>query len=160
MRSYFLFPALLLAIVFGSVSARAQTEVNESEACVVSANYAEAVTENAATLLKMLAMVNSPASPLDDSGTAGVYYAMLLSTRQYHQRNHSDLPACAQELNLAITRTISATEDVLFMKVAHLANPEHRRYQDRLEQAVNHLNQTWQTFASTFQAIPLTPDAG
>jgi hypothetical protein len=159
MHSYLFSLAVLLALLFSTVSVTVQAEV-KPETCVVSGHYAEAVNENAATLLKMLGMVNSPTSPLDDAGTAGVYYAMLLSTRQYHERNHSDLPDCAQKLNLALIKTISATEDVLFMKVAQLANPEHRRYEDRLEQTVEHLNQTWQTFAAVFQSTLLTPDIG
>jgi len=81
---------------------------------------------------------------------------LLVSTRQYHEDARQNLPNCAQELNIVTIQTISATQDVITMMLVQQANPEHRRYNYRLEQAREHLNQTWQTLLQVADKTQLT----
>lgn len=129
---------------------------NTAQGCAVSANYAEAIDENHRTLVKLLGMVNLAPSPLENSETAALYHTMLVSTRQYHEEARQNLLNCAQELNIVTIQTISATQDVITMMLVQQANPEHRRYNYRLEQAREHLNQTWQTLLQVADKTQLT----
>ena len=137
----------------------AQEDDVESEAsCLVSENYIELTEENSFTMLKLLSMVNSPRSLLDNSGTFGTYFAMLVSTRQYHEELHADLPACVQPLNLAYIQTITATQDVLALKLAEQTHPDQPRYADRVSRATDHLNKTWQSLSALSGSIELVSE--
>jgi hypothetical protein len=111
--------------------------------CQVSENYAETPNENSFTLVKLLTMINSKHSPLDNSDLFGSYYMMLFSTRIYHEDIEHELPACARLLNQAYIQAITATQDVLALKLAGQAFPEHGRYEQRLQRAKDNLNEKW-----------------
>ena len=91
-------------------------------------------------------MINTPRSPLDNPGTSGLYYTMLLSTRHHHESLRDDLPACAQELNTAMIDLLAASQDVIGLMLAQDANPGLRRYEQRIAEANDHLNDVWANF--------------
>lgn len=140
------------------VTAQEEEDLASEASCLVSENYIELTEENSFTLLKLLSMVNSPRSLLDNSGTFGTYFAMLVSTRQYHEEIHAGLPACAQPLNLAYIQTITATQDVLALKLAEQTHPDQPRYADRVTRATDYLNETWGTLSATSSSTELNSE--
>jgi hypothetical protein len=150
--------ALILTLLIGFIptgSTHAQGSV-----CAVPANYIEAVDENHRTLLKLFLMVNSRRSPLEEAKTARNYQAMLVSTRHYHENMRGQLPECAQELNLVTIETISATQDVVNLKLAQVANPGEKRYEFRFEQALDHLNERWQVLGEVAKNTTMMSGSG
>jgi hypothetical protein len=122
-------------------------EVLSSQNCRVSQNYAEAVNENTFTLLKLLSIISTEPSPLKIEDLFPSYYPMLLSTRHYHEDIHQELPTCARSLNQTYINTLTAYQDVLALILAEQTYPDNRRYETRLQQAKEHLNEQWQTVA-------------
>ena len=159
MRVFILITAGIFLASFGLLG-MAQPQSQPVASCSVPANYYEAVNENNLTLLKVLGMVNSPSSPLDEINTAYLYYATLISVRHYHEDIRPNLPDCAQELNLVTIETISASQDAVAMLIAQRSNPEQRRYESRLKQAVDHLNETWQVLGPLSSQTGLVSDEG
>lgn len=60
--------------------------------------------------------------------------------RHYHEAMHGRLPACAAELNGVLVETIMGSQNVVALKIAPSANPEHRRYAGRVSEARSHLD--------------------
>lgn len=132
-----------------------EVEEQQEEVCQVTANYQESLEENGGTLLKLLALINSEPSLLDENETFGSYYTMLASTRRYHEDINSDLPPCARPLNQAYIKTISATQDVLAFKLALNVMPEIQRAETRWQLAKEHLNDRWELLSDANQSTNL-----
>ena len=101
-------------------------QTNQSS-CFISENYREAVDENILNMIRLLEMSGRSMSPLDDPDEAILFYAMLSSSRRYHQEIHSGLPACAHDFNREYVAMLGALEDVLAIKLASAAIPDNRR---------------------------------
>ena len=141
-----------ILVLFGAVSPWFQERTIR---CNVPESFAEALDENTYSLIRVLAFANSASSPLDEDGLTGTYYAMLVSTRAYHEDQQSRLPNCAQTSNAAITQTIIATQDVLALQMAGELTPGSARAQTRLEQARERLNVAWADMAAIFEKVEL-----
>lgn len=158
--------AWLLLLVGVGLAAAVQTanaghlQPAQPDACRVSAHYAEALNENTTTLLKLLAIANGHAARLTTVENFGSYFAMLASTRHYHEAQHAELPACAQPLNLSLLRTIGATQDVMALQLALTQTPAAPRAEARLAWSIAHLNAQWAHLARLEgeTALQVTPE--
>jgi len=152
---------LLLSLLLG-VGGRAGMPVAAQETrCSVTSNYQEAAQENTRTLIKMLALTHTEPSPLDNPEIAAVYYAMLASTRHYHEEQRATLPACAHQLNNVLIETITATQDVIALMLIQDATPETTRNTQRLDQAKTFLSTKWSDLSTVSDATPfVTENAG
>lgn len=92
-------------------------------------------------------MAHAADSRLQRDSGFGSYYMMLLSIRHYHEAQHEELPECARSLNQAYIKTIAASQDVMALTMAWQENPETERYESRVAQATEHLDQQWQELA-------------
>lgn len=149
MAKYVLVLVLLLSAGTSSV---AQTT------CTVNSNYLEAIDENQRSLLNVFGMVNAPASPVADPETAGTYFMMLISIRHYHEDQSDLLPDCAQSVNDAYLRTISASQDVITLLIARSALPDDvSRFNRRIRDAQTYLADTWLKFSEVHSETQLEP---
>lgn len=145
---------IMATVVAGPTPARAAVVE-----CVVPSNYAEAAEENAAVLLKVLAMLEGPGSPIEDFDTATLYFTMLASTRRHLERSREGLPSCAQPVNRALIDTVAASQGALAMQMAVAAEPDSRRHPANLERAKEWLGKSWQALSVTRNETPIIPAA-
>ncbi len=126
------------------------------QSCAISEIQQESFDENSLMLVKVLGLVNTPGSAIDDPRTAGIYQSLLMSTRHYHEEMREDLPSCAQALNTAMIDVIAASQDVVGLKLAQDANPDQVRYEQRIRQATSRLNDVWADFFEISNSINLS----
>lgn len=149
----------LLVLLLGALLLPAVTtgQSDTPAACTVSENYDEAVTENNTNLLRLFAFLGNDGVYDGDPDNISLYYTMLQSIRRYYEDVHSELPDCAQPLNTAQIRAITAMQDVLGLNLGAMAEPERATfYLTRANQAKEHLNEVWGELSGLTESSAIT----
>lgn len=148
--------ALLAALTLATLLTPVPATQAQPTTCQVAAAFAEDLPETRRTLIKLLFLDRDPGSVLNEPETARLYLLMLQSTRRHYEAQAAALPPCAEAVNTTLIATITATQDVLTLRLADHAAAQPART-GHAQQARAHLEARWLALSGALDRVTLAP---
>lgn len=147
---------LLAMFALAALLVPAPSAYTQPSACRVTPAFVEDLAETRHILIKLLVLDRAQGSVLDQPETARLYLLMLQSTRRHYEAQADALPACARPLNTVLISMLTATQDVLALRLADQSDRQALRT-THIQQARAHLESRWLVLSDTLDAVTLVP---